>query len=269
MTKTTWEQAIGQWRTALRAAGRPATTIRTRTQHIHQMQAETRARYPWDLDTRDLLVWLADHEWKPSTLRAARTSLRSFYSWAHAAGHVERDPAATLPTVRPSPPAPHPLPEDVLTAVLAIAPPREHLMISLAARCGLRRGEVARAHTADVFLGPGGWSLRVHGKGAKERVVPLPEDLARVVLNREPGFVFPGQDEGHLSPLWVGQLVSALLPPGWSMHSLRHRLATRAYHASRDLLAVQQILGHSSPAVTQVYVQLPDDALRRAMLAAS
>jgi site-specific recombinase XerD len=61
--------------------------------------------------------------------------------------------------------------------------------------------------------------------------------------------------------------MSALLGPGWTAHSLRHRFATRAYAGERDLLTVQQLLGHSSVATTQRYTQIPDDALRRAVMA--
>lgn len=267
--ETTWEYALAAWATALRAGGKPDTTIRTRRQHINQLRTETAVPSPWALDTDALMGWLGDHEWKLSSLRSARTSLRSFYSWAHEAGYVASDPSLRLPTVRQPPPAPHPTPDDILADLLGKVAPRERLMILLAARCGLRRGEVARVHTRDVFLGHGGWSLRVHGKGGKERVVPVPNDLARSLLDGPPGFVFPGQDNGHLSPLWVGQLISRLMPPGWSMHSLRHRFASRAYQATGDLLSVQQLLGHASPAVTQVYVQVADDKVRAAMLAAA
>ncbi|MDQ2740537.1 MAG: site-specific integrase, partial [Actinomycetota bacterium] len=52
-------------------------------------------------------------------------------------------------------------------------------------------------------------------------------------------------------------------PDQWTMHSLRHRFASRAYAVDRDVLTVQDLLGHASPATTQRYVQLPDDAKRR------
>ena len=49
---------------------------------------------------------------------------------------------------------------------------------------------------------------------------------------------------------------------GWTGHKLRHRYASRGYAATRDMMAVQQALGHSSPAVTQRYVHVPSDAVR-------
>ena len=53
------------------------------------------------------------------------------------------------------------------------------------------------------------------------------------------------------------------------MHALRHRFTTRAYRATRDLVAVQKVLGHASPETTLVYLQMSDDALRRVVEAAA
>lgn len=263
-----WAAALSSWTAHLRAAGRPATTIRTRTQHLNQLRAET-GQGPFDLTTADLVEWLASHEWTPASMYAARSSLRGFYSWAHRAGLTPTDPACNLPQVKRRPPAPHPLPDSPLRAALENAAPRERLMIDLAARVGLRRGEVARVHSRDVTLDEDGWTLRVNGKGGRERVLPIPADIADRILARAPGWCFPGNDHGHLSPLWVGHLISELLPPGWSMHALRHRFATRAYRATKDAYAVQRLLGHASPNTTLTYVQIADETLRRAMESAA
>ena len=58
------------------------------------------------------------------------------------------------------------------------------------------------------------------------------------------------------------------LPGEWTLHTLRHRFATAAYSAERDLLAVQRLLGHASVATTQRYAEPPRDALRKAVEAA-
>lgn len=64
-------------------------------------------------------------------------------------------------------------------------------------------------------------------------------------------------------------LLSRALPEGWTGHTLRHRMASVSYAATRDLLAVGAVLGHSRPETTQRYVRMPDDALRAAVSAAS
>ena len=68
------------------------------------------------------------------------------------------------------------------------------------------------------------------------------------------GWLFPGQVDGHLSPDYVGTLLRRLLGRGYSAHTLRHRFASRAYAGTRDLLAVQNLLGHSKPETTQRYI---------------
>jgi len=113
------------------------------------------------------------------------------------------------------------------------------------------------------------WSLRIIGKGRRERVLPLAGELRELLAACPHGYVFPGQIDGHLSPAWVGKLVSAVLGPEWTTHTLRHRFATAAYAGQRDIFAVQTLLGHSRPETTMQYVQLPDDALRAAVASAS
>ncbi|WP_311210918.1 MULTISPECIES: site-specific integrase [unclassified Aeromicrobium] len=152
---------------------------------------------------------------------------------------------------------------------LARADERERLMLRLAAECGLRRAEVAQVHTRDLVQDLDGWSLRVLGKGQRERVVPLPRGLAAELRSRPKGYIFPGDDHGHLSPRWVGTLVGNVLPDGWTMHKLRHRAATRWYAVDRDTFTVQDLLGHASPATTRAYVAIPNDSLRRTVEAAA
>lgn len=170
--------------------------------------------------------------------------------------------------MRAAAPAPRPAPDAVWSAAMAGADPRVRLMLRLAAEAGLRRAEIARVHRRDLTRGAAGAELLVHGKGAKLRVVPLGDDLA-VAIAAADGFLFPGDDEGgHLSPRWVGKLMAGALPDHWTAHTLRHRFATRAYRGSRNLRAVQVLLGHSSGATTERYTAVDDDEIRAAAMAA-
>jgi integrase len=116
--------------------------------------------------------------------------------------------------------------------------------------------------------GPAGAALLVHGKGGKLRVVPVGDDLAAAIAGVG-GYLFPGAEDGHLSPRWVGKLMAGALPDHWTAHTLRHRFATRAYRGSRNLRAVQTLLGHSSVATTERYTAVDDDEIRAAMMSAS
>lgn len=83
------------------------------------------------------------------------------------------------------------------------------------------------------------------------------------------GYLFPGQDGGHLSAGYVSKRLARALPAGWTGHTLRHRCGTAMYAGTRDLLAVGAVLGHARPETTRRYVRLPADALISAVKAAA
>lgn len=256
-----WAAILVAWRRWLRAGGHTAGTCHTWLHHIEALGRQTGAPTPWDLTADDLADWLAGHRWSRETTRSARTALRGFYGWAYDLGHHDENPASRLPKVRAALPAPRPASEDAYRDALAAAGPDDTLMLRLAAELGLRRAEVAGIHSSDLTHTPAGWWLLVRGKGERVRRLPVPRDMAAILRDRPPGWVFPGK-LGHLTPGHVGVRVAALLPVGVTMHQLRHRFATLAYAVDRDVLTVQRLLGHASPATTERYVQTPDDALR-------
>lgn len=137
-------------------------------------------------------------------------------------------------------------------------------MLRLGAECGLRRAEIGSVSSNDVMDDLLGKSLVVNGKGDKQRIVPLPDDLA-ADIEQANGYVFPGRWSGHVEASYIGKHVSRLLGDGWTAHSLRHRYATTTWQATHDLLLVSTLLGHSSVETTQIYVAMPDDRLRAAM----
>lgn len=254
----------------LRAAGKSEQTVTLRRYHLLRVESEL-----GPLETRTteaLMSFMATPAWSREYRRSMRSTLRAYYGWLTASGRREDNPALDLPSVKPSPPAPRPTPQRAYDSALRSAPARVLLMIRLSAEAGLRRGEVAAIGQGDLIDDLLGSSLIVHGKGGKERIVPLSDDLARLVEDglRESLWLFPSTDpERHLTAAHVGKLVSAELPAGVTMHSLRHRFATRVYNATTDLLTTQQLLGHSSPATTQAYVALDASRLRSAVAMAA
>lgn len=260
--------AVGEWCEWLRAAGRPATTVRLRRYQVTRL-GEVVERGPWDVSGDDVVRWLTSSGWSRETMRSHRAAVAGFYGWAVRRGWIDSDPTLDVPAIRPARHSPRPAPDEAIEAALRVADDRTRLMVALAARCGLRRGEIARIHPSSLVRDLAGWSLMVRGKGDKDRLVPIPSDLAMEIRRRGPGWTFPGHDHGHLSPARVGELVSAVLPDGWTCHTLRHRFATRAYWASHDLLAVQDLLGHSKPETTRLYVLTDPSRLRTVMDAAA
>lgn len=256
-----WYTVTAAYRTWLRAAKLTAATCDLYVSILHRLARETGAPTPWDLTADDLAGWLAGHHWSRNTARSARSALAGFYRWAYQLGHTDENPAEALPRVHLLPPVARPASEDAYRAALAEAGPDDALMLRLAAEAGLRRAEVAAVHSRDLHPDNAGrWWLTVRGKGERTRRLPLGRELAILLRDRPDGFAFPGK-AGHLSADYVGVRISALLPAGVTMHALRHRFATRTYAATRDLFAVQRLLGHASPTTTQIYVQTTDDTL--------
>lgn len=263
---TNWRAALGAWRSWLQASDRTPLSIRLRSHQLTRFAAAHPDGY--DVDVDELAAWLAHPGWSTETRRSTRSALRCFYRWTYATGRLPSDPAAHLPAIKPAIHLPRPAPEEIVRNAVAI-PDRVGVMLTLAARQGLRRGEIACVHSDDLVRDLGGWSLRVHGKGRKDRTVPLADDVAAALIARGPGYIFPSLGRGHLSADYVGKLMSQALPHGWTAHTLRHRFATVSYAGTRDLLAVQELLGHSRPETTRGYIQMPQDSLRAAVAAAA
>lgn len=266
---STWDLAIADWIRWQAAAGRAAGTLKLRRQQIGRLARDAGGRGPWELTMDDLVEWLARPEWDGSTRRSHRAAVRSFYAWGSATGRTSSNPAHALPSVPARRGRPRPAAEDVITAAYQGADDRDALMIRLGAEAGLRACEIATLHSERIFQDLDGWSVTVIGKGSKRRDVPLSPRLALELRARPAGWVFPGRVDGHLSAAYVSKRLSWALGVGTTGHQLRHRFASVAYRSERDLRAVQELLGHASPETTAIYTAVPDQALRRAVLAAA
>ncbi|MDS2172540.1 tyrosine-type recombinase/integrase [Nesterenkonia sp. CL21] len=267
-----WNNAITEWQSWLKVAGRAESTVKLRGSQVRRLGRAFPHLTPWELDNETLVRWIATQNWDSDTLRGHRAAFRSFYAWARATGRCDTDPAAGLPPSRAKTVRPRPAPDGVVQDALNHAGERERVMIMCAAFAGMRACEIARIHESDIFVDVDGWSLIAHGKGQKDRVIPLTQDLALVLkryCHEHGGYAFPGRIDGHLSPKRVSELLSEVLGDSWTGHTLRHRFASRAYAETRDIRAVQELLGHASATTTQRYAAVPDGAMRRAAFGAS
>lgn len=255
---------IEAFRNHLLAAGRAIGTIRLRLTHLRLLTVE----HP-DLlvvTYRDLEAYLAARRTthKAETRKSMRSSFRLFYAWATDNGYLEADPAARLAAVRIPVSVPRLAPDDAIQTALRRADPQERAIILLARLACLRRAEIAGLHTNDRDHDV----LHVTGKGEKQRIVYLNPELLDALVELEEdvagGFYFPGSTDGHIHVDTVHHAISTLT--GWNPHSLRHAGATAAFRATKDLRAVQDMLGHASIATTQRYLHIGEDA-RRAVAA--
>lgn len=261
-----WRTAIDDYVTAQRAIGAKRTTVDSRRQHLEHLARRVQAS-PWTMTGEQLVGYLGVQSWAAETRRGRGNTFRSFWAWAKVTKRG-KNIAKTLPKFKPGEADPRPVPDRVYRKALMRANQRERLWLELAHDLGLRRCEVAVIHRDDVVEDLVGYSLVVHGKGAKRRVVPLTDALAQKLRDLPAGYAFPGEDDGHLSPRWIGKRVAQLLDGDWTMHKLRHSAGTRFY-LHGDLPIAQKLLGHASPATTLIYVKLPDERLRATVIAAA
>lgn len=261
-----WRRSIKGWTDTLKAAGLSAQTIKSRRYKMVHLAALLMPSGPEDVTTEQIVQVFARQQWKPETRKAYRNTISSFFRWLHKSGRRSDDPSLDVPRVKKPHAHPRPCPDRYIAAAMEMATSSERLMIRLGAECGLRRGEIARVHSDDVVADSAGRSLIVRGKGDKQRIVPLPDDLAGIIMDAR-GYLFPGRFGGHVEESYIGDHISRLLPDGYAAHTLRHRFATTAYAATHDLFVVAELLGHESVETTEHYVAMPDGRLREATAA--
>ncbi len=244
-----------------------------------------------DLDLELLRDWL----WAASSAGLARATLarraaaaRSLTAWLHRSGHAPTDAGARLR----APKAQGRLPRvvggeqmrelfEVLEGRAAEGAPeaqRDLAIVELLYASALRVSEACGADVDDLDLGS--LTVRVTGKGDKQRVVPFGVPAARALsayLERgRPALaargdgagaaLFLGDRGGRIGPRSVHRLVSHLLEavPGSGPsgpHTLRHSAATHLLDGGADLRAVQAILGHASLGTTQIYTHVSMERL--------
>lgn len=260
-------QLLRGYETHLASAGRAQGTITLRRSHIRRLLDSCQVDSVEDISTAHIERWFSRQPWGPAARASARASVSDFFRWTTRAGIIADNPAAALAAVNRPRGVPTPIPDALVIDTLRAAPEDIQLAIEIMAYCGLRRAEVARLRASDVQPVGQGWILRVAGKGGHTRNLPCPSGLARRISRRS-GYLFPGAIEGHISPAWLGKRVNAALPAGWTCHKLRHRFATVAYGAERDLRAVQELLGHASVATTQIYTAVDTSHLASSAAAA-
>ena len=247
---------LNQYLTELRVLGRSHNTIRIRRGQIrrwldwltaNQLDSHTATR--WDA------VRFLDRYDDPETRASYRAALRSFHSWLADTGQRPDDPTRRIPSVTCPPGDPHPIPDGILLDVLAHATPRQRSMLILGRFAGLRAAEIAAAHADYLQPGAGGPLVRVCGKGSRWRELPAHPAVVEV-LSAADGLLYPSPNRPGrpVCPQAVSATMSALLPDGWTCHSLRHAFATEAYTRTRDLVLVQRWMGHARPQTTVRYI---------------
>jgi integrase len=265
------DELVSRYVRDMRRRGLRSTSIRTFTGALRRLNDQAGSLQALDRDAIE--AWLDEMKIVMNTRNWYVFALHGFYKWALECGYIDKDPMSTM-RVRACPRAlPRPIPDDELLEALDQADDLMRCWLLLACLEGLRSQEIAGLSREDVLTGD--MLLRVtHGKGGKERMLPLHPDVlaalerlpmparGRVFLRPGDGRPLPGRTAGGpggpYSPQAVSQRISTHLHNCGSdcgAHALRHWFGTMAYRSSRDLRLVQELLGHSSPITTAVYTK--------------
>jgi integrase/recombinase XerC len=236
-------------------------------------------------------LWMASQEGRSKATLARRSATaKSFSAWLSRSTGQTSDAASRLRAPRPERSLPRVLSRDAMDGVLDSLVARTHegepvalrdlAIVELLYASALRVSELVGIDTADLDLDRR--TVRVMGKGSKERVVPFgqPAHLALVDYLRRgrpalaarssgPGTsaLYLGARGARLGTRSVYALVSRLLMdvPGSGPegpHAFRHTAATHLLDGGADLRAVQEMLGHASLGTTQIYTHVTTERLR-------
>lgn len=242
--------------------------------------AVTQVRRP---DLRRYLAELAAARYAKSTMARKQSALRSFYAYLVETGTAEHDPAAAMPSVQLPARLPPTVPPDVIARLLE-APDtttpiglRDRAILELAYATGARVSEISGLDLSDLDLASG--QVRLFGKGARERIVPLHRlavDVLRAYLrDARPALVgaatqdalFVGRRGHRFSTNSIRRMLARYLDPlardlGLTPHGIRHAFATHLLESGADLRTVQELLGHIALSTTQIYTHVSIRRLR-------
>lgn len=218
----------------------------------------------------------------PATRARKLSALRAFTRFLRKEGLIEHDPTEPLEAPIRRKRLPKALSKEQTKNLLegepdSPSPKRDAALLELMYAAGLRVSEAVGANLGDFDLRDG--SLRVRGKGNKERIALFGEPCRRAILAYVEGERFPPAEGDPLFTNAQGQRITARtahrivrrwaleagLPPEVSPHTLRHSFATHLLDGGADLKSVQQLLGHESLATTQIYTHISIERLKDAV----
>lgn len=251
--------------------------------------AGTREAQPCDIDLALLRAWLAENTRRGAartTVARQVSSAKVFCAWATREGVLATDPSVRLQAPRAHRTLPAVLdPEQAAAAVAASGSAddpddpvalRNRVVVELLYASGIRVGELCGLDIDDVDTGRR--LLRVIGKGDKERSVPygtpaaealgawLQRGRRKLATDASGPALLLGVKGARLNQRMARSVVSEAVAqaggPAMGPHGLRHSAATHLLEGGADLRVVQELLGHSSLATTQIYTHVGVERLR-------
>ncbi|MEM7439120.1 MAG: tyrosine recombinase XerC [Pseudomonadota bacterium] len=229
-----------------------------------------------NLKLTDMRAWMAQERRRglgARSLARALSAVKTFFRWLGEAEGIDASAVLAARSPKFKKPLPRPIAQEsaktlIDTVELQSQDPwvaaRDVAIITLLYGCGLRISEALSLDRASLPLGE---TLRIVGKGGKERIVPVLPAARSAVEAYVRACPFKGTDTTplflgvrgkRLNPRQVQKVMEATrmqlgLPATATPHALRHSFATHLLEAGGDLRAIQELLGHASLSTTQAY----------------
>ena len=285
------DSSLHAFLTEQQARGLSAHTLRAQRGDLEKLADHARRQRwnGWGVSPRTLrgfALELGQRGLDPASQARILSTVRAFYRWCFDTGRIPANPASGLRNPKQPKKLPAFLTEGESEALLELPPAvdfasaRLRALLELLYASGLRVSELVGLDLQDVLGAER--TLRVLGKGGKERLVPYHEAAGRSLeaylgyrsaLLAEKGLpgspaVFLNQRGGRLTPTSVRTFLDRALDEAAvrsrvSPHALRHSFATHLLNAGMDLRAIQELLGHASLSTTQRYTHLSLEDLAR------
>ena len=201
----------------------------------------------------------------PESLRDIWRNLKAFYSWMHTEGYIEDNPMKGMaPPGRRSRSFPRALSEDEVQRLISMPFTRRDTAILLTALdTGARLNEIALMRWADVTAE----GIVLHGKGKKDRKVPLSSQVRRILLGLgDSDHIWTGR-QGPLTRSGIQLLVrknlyrAGIFPPKAGPHVLRHTFGSLFVKNGGNLAVLSRLMGHSKIETTTIYVHMSEGDL--------
>lgn len=258
-----------------------------RTRARYSVQISAMARFlqipPAKITTSDLKRYLVSIKRQKSlsnaTIYSQVNAIRAFFRALVDNGALSTNPADQLPLPRRSRKLPTYLTPDELVALLRASEsnPRDHCLLEFLYATGVRVSEAVAMKVESVNLKEKTAMVK-SGKGDKDRLVIMSEhacqELDHYLKKRRvrSEYLFPNRSGGRLSPRYIEKMIRAYakrarITKPVTPHVLRHTFATHMLDRNVDIRAIQELLGHSSLATTQIYTHVTTERLRRIITA--
>ena len=237
-----------------------------------------------NLERKDLREWIARMSREglsPASITRAVSAARGFFRFLMLDKHIDKHPAEDLKTPQRHSPLPKFLTEEEMEQLL-LTPDistdigvRDRALLELMYAAGLRVSEMCGLRATDLELDAA--LIRCHGKGSKERRIPIGKSavhwLQRYLAIRKQ-FGSEGKPELFLHRgraltrqiAWsiIKELAAAAGVPDISPHTLRHSFGTHLMQHGADSRSVQALLGHADISTTEIYTHITDLHMRKA-----